>query len=344
MLGLTSALMWLPLPYAVEAPGPTLNTMGKQADTSIITVPDDLLYPVESGELLLTTVSVRGGPGDPVNAYQVIDGWRRDDAVVTPREEVFGDQDAEELSDFQQQQMLSSQQNATAAALQELGYDVQMVLNVAETIPGTLAGEAMEVGDVITGISRDDTGEHIDVVDFKDLTDFLREIEPATTVTLDVTRDGAAHSATFATSPRPEGDGRPGSILGVYIAADIQNPVDVHFDLNNIGGPSAGLMFTLGVIDLMTPGDMTGGEVIAGTGTMSVDSYVGPIGGIRQKMHGAVRDGATWFLAPDANCDEVVGHVPDGLNVVKVTALADAREAVEAIAAGEGERLPACGG
>lgn len=116
--------------------------------------------------------------------------------------------------------------------------------------------------------------------------------------------------------------------------------VSMHVD--DIGGPSAGMMYTLGLLDKLTPGDETGGKVIAGTGTMDKDGKVGSIGGIRLKMLGAKRDGATWFLAPEANCDEVVGHVPSGLRDVKVSTLSEAWDALVAIGQGQGDSLPHC--
>lgn len=340
MVALASGLMLLPMPYAVTRPGPTVNTTGLQGDTPIITIDGAESFPVEEGELRLTTVSTLGGPSSPASGYDVLRGWWRDDTVVQPREQVFGDETAEELSEYQQIQMQNSQQNAVAASLQELGYDVPMTLNVVEMIPGMKASDVLKVGDIVVGIARDDA--HIDVADFRDLTDFLGETEAGSTVTVDVLRDGERVTESFETSARPAGDRRTGSLLGVYVSAEVDNPVDIQFDLNRIGGPSAGLMFALGVIDLMTPGELTGGEIIAGTGTISIDSYAGPIGGIQQKMHGAARDGATWFLAPIDNCDEVIGNVPEGLSVVAVDQLSDARAAVEAIASGDTDGLPGC--
>ena len=102
-------------------------------------------------------------------------------------------------------------------------------------------------------------------------------------------------------------------------------------------------MFALAIIDRLTPEDEANGKIIAGTGTISIDGEVGPIGGIAYKMRGAMRDGADWFLAPTSNCDEVVGHVPDGMNVVAVDTLAAARDAVVAIGAGQTTELPTCG-
>lgn len=343
MVALAAALMLLPMPYAVERPGPTINTTGMQDDNLIISIDGAETYPAEEGELRLTTVSMLGGPASPAKAFDVLQGWWREDTTVLPREQVFGDETAEELSEYQQIMMQNSQQNAVAAALQELGYEVPMVINVVEMIPGMKASEVLEVDDIVTGITRDDTGEGIEIVAFRDLTDFLAETPPGTEVTVDIVRDHTEQTETFATSPRPDGDRRTGSLLGVFIAADIQNPVTIEFDLHRIGGPSAGLMFSLGVIDLMTPGELTGGEIIAGTGTMSIDGYVGAIGGVRQKMHGSVRDGASWFLTPIDNCGEVIGYEPDGLTVIPVDDLAEAHDVVSAIADGDTADLPTCG-
>ena len=122
---------------------------------------------------------------------------------------------------------------------------------------------------------------------------------------------------------------------------DVSN-VKVQLHMEDIGGPSAGMMYALGVIDELTAEDETGGLTIAGTGTINIKGKVGAIGGIRLKMLGAKRDGATWFLAPESNCDEVVGHVPDGLRDVSVSTLEEAYEALTAIGEGRGESLPHC--
>ena len=122
-------------------------------------------------------------------------------------------------------------------------------------------------------------------------------------------------------------------------------PFQVQISLDKVGGPSAGMMFSLGIIDTVTPGDLTGGKHIAGTGTISPDGTVGPIGGIGQKMRGARSSGATLFLAPASNCDEVAGHIPAGLQVVRVENLGEARHAVEVAASGQDtSALPACTG
>ncbi|CAB4622464.1 unannotated protein [freshwater metagenome] len=109
----------------------------------------------------------------------------------------------------------------------------------------------------------------------------------------------------------------------------------VELKLADVGGPSGGMMFALGIYDKLTPGSLTGGKYIAGTGTLDGSGRVGPIGGIQQKMYGAADAGAKYFLAPAENCDEVVGHIPAGLSVYKVTNFEDALKTVEKIGMGK---------
>jgi len=132
------------------------------------------------------------------------------------------------------------------------------------------------------------------------------------------------------------------AVVGVVLRTGFVFPTKVSINAGDVGGPSAGMMFSLAVYDKLTPGPLTGGADIAGTGTIDSAGTVGPIGGIQQKLVGARRGGAAWFLAPADNCNEVVGHVPDGLRVVKVATFTQARDAVEAIAAKRGASLPTC--
>ena len=119
-------------------------------------------------------------------------------------------------------------------------------------------------------------------------------------------------------------------------------PFEVQIQLDKVGGPSAGMMFALGIIDKLTPGQLQGGENVAGTGTIDQSGAVGPIGGIQQKLHGALESGATWFLAPADNCDEVTGNIPDGLTVFSVSTLDQALTALEGIKTGDTSDLPTC--
>lgn len=326
-------LLLMPVPYAVNSPGPTLDTLGSHDDQALITIDGAETYD-STGELRLTTVSTTGGPGYPSSVLGVLQGWLSPSRRVLPVESVFP-QDAtqEQLDQQNEAQMVSSQENATVAALEELGYTVPVTLTVHDAVEGTGAVGVVEPGDVL--LSYDGTP----LTSYGQLIDLLDATEPGTTVTLGVQRDGAALDLDVVTGARQDDDG---SQLGVYIDPTFDPPVDVSIRIDQIGGSSAGTMFALGIIDKLTPEDEAAGQVIAGTGTMDLNGAVGPIGGIRQKMAGALRDGADWFLAPADNCDEVVDHVPDGLTVVKVATLHEAREAVEAIGAGEAGDLPTC--
>lgn len=341
---LAAVLLVLPAPYAIRAPGPTEDTLGVQgqdeADADggrtatalpLVEIDGAPTHDV-SGQLRLTTVSVYGGPGSDVLLGDVLWGWGSEQRSVQPVEAIFPEQTTqEEQQQVGQAQMASSEESATVAALTELGYEVPATLTVVGTAEGSGAQGVVQEGDVVRSLD----GEEI--VTHQDLLAGLDDVTPGDDVELGVRRDGQDVDLTVTTS---EGDGR--AALGIYLDPRYELPVDVTIRPGDIGGPSAGTIFALAIIDKLTRKDELDGAVVAGTGTMSVDGQVGPIGGIEQKLYGARRDGAEWFLAPADNCAEVVGHVPDGLRVVRVSTLGDARSAIEAIGAGEGQRLPTC--
>ncbi len=332
-------VMLVPVPYAVQSPGPTVDTLGEHEGEPLIEVDGERTYPSD-GELRLTTVSVAGGPGHPVAAFDVVAGWLDPNRLVLPVEAVFPEDATEdELDEQSTQQMTSSQTNATVAALEELGHDVPMTLTVTGVAENSPSRGVIEGGDVVTAV-RPEGGDRVHVEAYSDLADVLAETAPGTTVTVTVRRGGEDLALDVQTMASPQQDG---SVLGIFLQPDVELPFQVEFDIEDIGGPSAGTMFALGIVDVLTPGDLTGGEHVAGTGTVDLAGRVGPIGGIQQKLVGARRDGADWFLAPAGNCDEVPGHVPDGLYVVRVATLAEARTSVEAIGEGNGRSLPTCG-
>ncbi|GCE78444.1 YlbL family protein [Cellulomonas biazotea] len=331
-VSLLAVLVVVPTPYAVNSPGPTRDVLGEHDGTPLIQVSGAPTYD-STGELRLTTVSSTGGPGYPSSILGVLSGWLRSSSVVLPVEQVYPpDVSQEQIDESNQAEMVSSQEDATVAALTELGYEVPATLMVAGTVPGTDADGKLEENDVIVAID----GQALP--DYQTLVDVLADVAPGQTVTLTVRRHGQSVDVPVVTSEREGG----GAQIGVLIDPTFDMPVDVTISIDDIGGPSAGTMFALGIIDKLTPEDEADGVTIAGTGTMDVTGAVGPIGGIRQKLAGALRDGAGWFLAPEANCDEVVGHVPDGLRVVRVGTLHEAREAMVAIGAGEADDLPTC--
>nr|WP_269810225.1 S16 family serine protease [Kineosporia rhizophila] len=228
--------------------------------------------------------------------------------------------------------MTSSQESATAAALWALGIKVPTTLTVAGTDPAAPAAKTLQEDDVILGVDGKAIG------DLAQLRTTLADSEPGAEVRVRIRRDGQVRTVSTETTQNAEGD----TVLGIYIVPDFDFPFDVKIQIEDIGGPSAGMMFALGIVDTLTPGDLTGGKDIAGTGTIDADGTVGPIGGIRQKLVGARDAGAEYFLAPADNCNEVVDHIPDGLDVIKVETLDQARTDVEAIAKGDTGGLARC--
>lgn len=331
-----AGLMVIPAPFVIKTPGPTYDTLGEANSQDLITVTDAESFD-STGELRLTTVGVNGGPGYPINFAQVVRGWLDKTSVVVPRESVFPeDVSQEEVDAMNQAEMATSQEQATYAALKLLDQDVTTVLNVQMAMEGSPFAGVLEPDDVLVAIDGTPIGSYEDLIAHMD------KVPAGTEVTLtykDASNGNKESEAKGITLPNEGGEG---SRLGIALHLDFDFPVDVAIRIDRIGGPSAGMMFALGIIERLTPGDQTDGQIIAGTGTMDTSGAVGPIGGIQQKLAGSLRDGATHFLAPLSNCDEVVGHVPEGLQVVAVATLDQAWDAVEKIGAGDGADLPTC--
>ncbi|MDF0513049.1 PDZ domain-containing protein [Agromyces sp. H3Y2-19a] len=327
VIGLVFAVM--PSPYVIEAPGPVYDTLGSAENADgdevpLIHIPGETTYPTD-GELNLLTVSVFGKPGNTPSWIEVMTAWFDRTRSVMPIEAVFPPGVSNSDRDAQNQAaMVDSQQDAIAAALVELGYDFPREVTVVSLLDDSPAAGVIEPDDVI--VSLDGTPVH-SIGELQQAVGEHGTDDPAEIV---IERDG--EQQTVEVTPVDNG-GTP--VLGVGVRMHYEFPVDVELQLDNVGGPSAGMMFALGIVDELTPGAMTGGEVVAGTGTIDSAGRVGPIGGIRQKLWGAEGAGADWFLAPESNCDEVVGHVPDGLNVFAVSTLDQARTIVEDLADGE---------
>lgn len=337
LCGLASVVLFalvafLPVPYVIERPGAAIDTLSESDGTPLISIQGAPTYPTE-GSLDLTTVSVFGGPGRDVDLTDLVRGWLDPVTAVVPEEQLFApDTTQDELQEQNAEAMVSSQENATAAALGELDIGVPTTLTVVGFTEASDAEAQLREGDVVSSAG----GTSID--DLPELREVLQDVEPGALVTVGVVRDGEALEVDVRTLAGPQEQ----TLLGVLIDPLYEFPFEVTIQIEDVGGPSAGMMFALGIIDKLTPGAITGGMRVAGTGTIDSAGVVGPIGGIQQKMVGALDSGATWFLAPALNCEEVVGHVPDGMTVVRVETLGDARDAVEAIGDGDADDLPAC--
>lgn len=334
-------LTLLPTMYVIQRPGPVYNTLGTAASADGEQVPliqvDGAETHETTGALDLLTVQVVGNRERTPSWFELAIAWFDQSKAVLPLDAVFpAGQTSEQRSQESAALMVDSQKEATAAALLELGYDIESRLTVHSFSPDSAAEGILAQGDVIVSAG----GRN--VMDAAALRSVIAAGEGAP-VEISVIRGGVERTVTV-TPRETETDGDATWLIGITLTNDFEFPFDVTIQLNNVGGPSAGMMFALGIMDVLTPGELNGGENVAGTGTISADGTIGPIGGIRQKMWGAVDAGADWFLAPRANCDEVAGYEPAGLRVFSVSTLGDALDVLAAVR-GEGDQdaLPVCG-
>ena len=337
---LIAAVFLVPVNAVIEAPGPTWNVLdnGKSADQDVLKVSGTETYPTE-GALRMTTVSVSGCPGYPVTTADLIAAWISSDRRIVDRNEVCPqNQSAQQVEETGKAQMTASQDSAVIAALIETGMAGAMHLTVTEVIEQQTSTE-IQAGDVLETITPEG-GEATTITSFSQLRELMTTIPEGTRVTLGVNR-GEQQTTAALTTIAPQ-EGTTGSLLGLSLKISVDSTVEASFGLSDVGGPSAGMMFALGVVDEITPGSLTGGKDISGTGTINMDGQVGPIGGIQQKMAGARNSGSRFFLAPASNCDEVRGHEPEGMQVFAVSTLHEAVTATEAIASGNTSGLTTC--
>jgi PDZ domain-containing protein len=321
--------LFLPVPYVILTPGPTYNTLGTDPfSKDPVIVLGGKPANRTSGHLNMTTVRIQD---ESITAAQALAAWLKGDEIVLPQTAIT----PPGVSDKQQEQrdaqdFSSSQDSATVAALCELGYPKGFgILTVSGDGP---ADGVLKTGDqfvTVDGRSADTSQE---------LTAIVQSLTPGTTVPVVVKRQGKPLSLKVKVGPPPK-DGK-GARLGVAVGNTCLAPFTVTINLENVGGPSAGLMFALAIIDKAGSQDLTGGRFVAGTGEISEDGKVGAIGGIQLKMIAAKRKGASVFLAPAGNCGDVRKATPSGLKVVKVSTLHEAVE--DLLKLKRGESVPGC--
>jgi Lon-like protease len=331
-----SAFSSMPSGYVIEKPGPVFDTLGTtEVDGDVIPlvdIPMEETFPT-TGSLSMLTVTTVGDRDQTASWFSVVSAWFYKSHVVLPLDEVYppGTTTAEQ-QEASVAQMAQSQQRAVAAALTVLGEEYTTIVSVVAAIDGGPADGVLEAGDVIADING------APITDLAAVRVALDKNGSELPAAITIVRDGA--SQVVQVTPV---DGDAGAIIGVEITATYEFPFDVSVQLDDVGGPSAGQIFALAIIDKLTPGPLTGGYDIAGTGTIAENGTIGPIGGIRQKMYGAIEDGAEIFLAPVANCEEVVGNVPDGLSVFAVASLADSLAVLNTLSSGGSTALlPRC--
>jgi PDZ domain-containing protein len=335
LLVLVVAAAQMPAPYVTVSPGPTINVLGNEAGKPIVQISGHRTYPTQ-GQLRLTTVSITN-PDAEVSLVQALSGWVRKDVAVIPREAMYPDANspAEERTQSSAQ-MVNSQDTAAAVALSALGYRLHHYVEVTGVTPQGPSAGRLRTRDEITSLDGTPIRQP------QQLLDAMGKVQPGATVTVGVRRAGTDRTVKIVT--RRATDNPKQAVLGIIIGPAWKFPFDVRVGLSDaIGGPSAGLMFALSIYDRLTPGSLTGGKVVSGTGTIAPFGQVGPIGGIQQKIAAAENSGARLFFVPKANCAEALqAPTSDTMRLVMATSFASALTSLQTFAKDPSAPLPRC--
>lgn len=317
----------LTVPYAAEGPGPTFNTLDKVNDTEVISI-EGAHVDKTSGHLDMTTISVRTN----MTFAQAVSRWIVHGDTLVPIERVIPqDKTEDEVREMNKNAFSSSESSATAAALHYLKKPMKVeVVGVAKDSPAT---KEIKIGDRIVAINGKDVGTG------SQARDIVRSYRPGEKISIDVTRQGKNLNLQAVLAPHPESKDVP--FLGINMTTTAQDDLKVTYNLEDIGGPSAGMMFALAVVDKLSPGELNHGKHVAGTGTIDDFGKVGPIGGIDHKAQAAQEAGAELFLAPVQNCAELKGTDFPSMKIAAVSSLSEAIAAMDDFA--QGKELKSCG-
>jgi PDZ domain-containing protein len=308
------------VPFVSLGPGPTFNTLGDYDGKQVVDIEGIDSKPT-SGHLNMTTVSQR----DDLTLGQALTLWLSGREQLVPRDLVYPpDKSREEVNKDNDADFKQSEDSAEYAALGYLHYAKAVTVETV-TDPGPSAGK-LKPGDAIDGVNG------VPVADLEKFTSLLKDTKAGDQIVIDYRRKNEPVGTTTITlGSNPD---RPYGYLGVGVRDAPWAPFTIDFNLANIGGPSAGLMFSLAVVDKLTTGTLNDAKFVAGTGTISAEGKVGAIGGITHKMLAAREAGATVFLVPADNCDEARSGAQDGMQLVKVDTLGGAVDALGVLSAG----------
>ncbi|MDQ0992950.1 PDZ domain-containing protein [Streptomyces sp. V3I7] len=347
LIALLCAGVLTPVPYAAMSPGPTVNTLGDHAGEPVLQISGHRTY-ATSGHLNMTTVRVTSADYR-MNLVEAVYGWLAHDDKIVPHDTLYPDGKTEEQSTQENAEEFSqSQESAKVAALKKLDVPVKSWVIVSTVIKGSPAEGRLHAGDVIKSVDGTTVRQPSDVAKLvtkhKPGQDVVFTVVPA--------KEQAAAEKQHTTATKTENvtirtttskdTGARRAIVGISAGTDHTFPFSIDIKLADVGGPSAGLMFALGIYDKLTPGSLTGGTFVAGTGTIDDDGTVGPIGGIEMKTVGAREKGAQYFLTPADNCAAAAKDTPSGLTLVKVKTIGDALGALKDIRDGHTADLPKC--
>jgi len=317
-----SSMIFLPTGYVIERPGQVFNVMGTVSGEPVISS-DDLEVYASDSRFDVTTISLVGNRDSTPSWVQVLLAWVDPEQNVLPVSEVFPDnRSTQEIRAESTAQMEISQQDAIAAALTHLGYSVPTKLYVQSVLVDSPSSKVLVAGDIVISAGG------LTLENFDQLRAQIQKTE-GEPIEIVVEREGERKAFTITPVKKEEL-----WVIGSMIAYIYDFPVSVSLQLGDVGGPSGGLMFTLGIIDALGEGSLAGEHHVSGTGTINAVGKVGNIGGIGMKMIAAKKSGADLFLVPSGNCQEASGQVPEGLSVVSVRDLDDALEAIEKLKSG----------
>jgi Lon-like protease len=306
LIGLVFAINFYRLPVIALSPGPMEDVLAR------LKVEGSRVYDSE-GKLYLTSVGI----DDDVRFYEALLDMANRDVQLLPRADLYPEeQDSAEIDKENAALMDRSKEAASVVALREVGYEIEPSgVEVTQVVAGTPADGKLQAGDRL--LEADGRA----IASTEEVRAAITRHKIGERVAFRIDRDDTEKNVSVQVQ---EADGQPRvGILLRDLFPDL--PVKVSIETqNNIGGPSAGLMFTLSIIDKLTPEDLTGGKRIAGTGEIALDGGVLPVGGVAEKLIAVRRLGVTTFLIPAENCDSVRGRVPDGLRLVKVSTITDA--------------------
>ncbi|MFL4906919.1 PDZ domain-containing protein [Streptomyces sp. MMS24-I2-30] len=347
LIALLCAGVLLPVPYSEMSPGPTVNTLGEHDGEPVLQVSGHQTYPA-TGHLNMTTVRVTSADYK-MNLVEAVYGWLAHDDKVVPHDTLYPEGQTEEQSTQENAEEFSqSQESAKVAALKELGIPVQSWVIVSTVVKDSPAEGRLHAGDVIKAVDGAPVKQPSDVAELvtkhKPGQDVAFTIIPAKeqAAAEKEHRTPTATQDVTITTKASDDTGPKRAIVGISAGTDHTFPFTIDIKLADVGGPSAGLMFSLGIYDKLTPGNLTGGKFVAGTGTIDDNGKVGPIGGIEMKTVGARDKGAQYFLTPADNCAAAAKDTPSGLTLVKVKTMKDALGALTDIRNGDTAALPKC--
>lgn len=316
--------------YVVESPGPALNVNGKLKGKDIISVKNTN---IPTTPLAMTTVSVQGCDDKGITYWQLIKSELTSSDAVVERDNVCPKNISEKtVSQMNAAQMTGSQDSAVVAAWQLTKPDAKFTLTVEQAVTDS-AKQAFKKGDKLVSIVDADS-KSVQITNYKQLREVLEKLTPGKPIKLTIER-GSTTQEVSVVGAKPEDSSRKGAMLGITLNVNPPAGHEVTYAVENIGGPSAGMIFALDIAQRLEGKNYAGTTPVAGTGTIDLSGNVGAIGGIKQKMLGAKRDGYKVFLAPAGNCADVVGNEPKGMTVIPVSTLSEARTAMQRVAAGQ---------